>query len=107
MALWVRQKVRPLPAIAMSTLVCLCAMPGCFVDEIWLKVVYGCVDRLTEESRQAVLGVLTCPKIGKNRAGECSQIQCLVQFPVGKQAGIARYLRDMEFQLQGVVEADP
>jgi hypothetical protein len=64
------------------------------------------VDRLGEESQEAVLGVLSGAGVVQAAGRAAGKSHGVVEFPVGKESGVTGDGRAMELQLDVAVEID-
>jgi hypothetical protein len=65
------------------------------------------VDRLAEETREAVAGVLAAARFGEPPARFTREPEDLVKLSVGQEPGVTRDTRPMELELQPAVEMEP
>ena len=65
------------------------------------------IDRLSQETDDAVPAVPAGPAVSENFARQCRQPEGVIVFAIGEQASIAGYPRSVELQLQAAVETGP
>jgi hypothetical protein len=65
------------------------------------------VDRLTEETREAVARVFATARIGEHPGRLSREPEDLVELSVGQEPCVARDARAMELELQPAVELEP
>ncbi len=65
------------------------------------------IDRLTEETREAVARVFATARIGEHPGRLSREPEALVELSVGQQPGVARDARPMELELQPAIEMEP
>jgi hypothetical protein len=63
--------------------------------------------RLAEQPYQQMSGVLAAPTFCQHGPGQIGQAECVIQFAVGKQAGVRGDAATMEYQPQTAVEIEP
>src|SRR5262249_21666083 len=65
------------------------------------------VDRLPQQRRQGVLGVLPGPGILQAARRRAGQAEGVIEFPVGEESGVTGDGRTVELQLDLAVEVNP
>ena len=63
--------------------------------------------RLPQHAEQGMPAVFTCAGVGKPLAGQIRKAECVVEFAVGKQAGIGGDDRTTKLKRQSAVEIEP
>jgi len=65
------------------------------------------IDRLSQETDDAVPAVPAGPAVSENFARQCRQPEGVIEFAIGKQPGVGGHPRSVELQLKAAVETGP